>query len=253
MTILFGAAPPKGAESLAVPWISVSVPGVGAFPAAIIRPSATGPFPTILLLHGSHGFAHEYVGLARDLALNGFVAVAAGWFREGSGPGSRFVTPIVCTDAPPRPDPLSPDVIRIVDALVAATRSLPDVRGDRLALFGHSRGGGAVLNYILRNNVVSAAVLSSSRYPTSLLHLCPALQAPILMLHGTDDRSEDGGTEFTHVDMARAFERALHSTSRPFEAVYYEGGRHNDIFARKGRYADELSRITAFLTQHLAN
>ena len=252
MTIIFEAAPPSGAESLAVPWKTISIPDIGILPAAVIQPSGAGPFPTIVLLHGSHGFAHEYVRLARDLALNGFLAIAAGWFREGSGPGTRFVTPIICPEAPPRPDPLSPEVFRLIDSLVDATRPLPQTRSDRLALFGHSRGGGAVLNYVLRRRDIQAAILSSARYPTSLLHLCPEANTPILMLHGTDDRPEDGGTEFTNVEMARTFERALRSAAKQVDAIYYPGGRHNDIFARESRYANELSRIRSFLAQHLA-
>lgn len=252
MKIMFEAAAPPGAESLAVPWMTVSIPDIGVLPAVVIQPSGAGPFPTVLLLHGSHGFAHEYVRLARDLARNGFLTVAAGWFREGGGAGSRFVTPIICPEAPPRPDPLGPEVVRLIDSLAHATRNLPQSRSDRLALFGHSRGGGAVLNYVLRRRGIQAAVLSSARYPASLLSLCHELQTSILMLHGTDDRPEDGGTEFTHVEMARAFERALRAAAKQVEAVYYSGGRHNDIFAQESRYADELSRICTFLERDFA-
>src|SRR5215207_1324114 len=111
MTIMFEAGAPLGAESLAVPWRSIPISDIGVLPAAVIQPCGAGPFPAIVLLHGSHGFAHEYVRLARELAFQGFLAIAAGWFREGSGPGLRFVTPIICPEAPPRPDPLSPEVI----------------------------------------------------------------------------------------------------------------------------------------------
>jgi alpha-beta hydrolase superfamily lysophospholipase len=251
MTIQFDASPPPGAESLAVPWIKVSIPDVGILPAAIVKPAGAGPFPTLLLLHGSHGFAQEYVRLAGDLARHGFLAVAAGWFREGGGPGQRFVTPITCPEAPTRPDPLSPEVARLIGALVEAVRTLQDVRPDSLALFGHSRGGGAVLNYVIRTRGIQAAVLSSSRYPSDLLHLCSELTTPLLMLHGTDDRPEDGGTEFTNVEMARTFERALRGAARKVDAIYYPNGRHNDIFLHESRYADELSRICAFLTRYL--
>ena len=72
------------------------------------------------------------------------------------------------------------------------------------------------------------------------------------MLHGTDDRPEDGGTEFTRVEMARTFERALRAAAKQVEAIYYPGGHHNDIFARESRYADELSRICAFLARDFA-
>src|SRR6185369_11398801 len=93
--------------------------------------------------HGSHGFAQEYVRLARDLASDGLLSVAACWFREGGGAGTRFITPIVWPNAPPRPDPLSHEAMQTVSALVQAVRSLPDVRPESIGLFGHSRGGGA--------------------------------------------------------------------------------------------------------------
>ena len=109
-----------------------------------------------------------------------------------------------------------------------------------------------MLNYVLRRRGIQAAILSSARYPTILLHLCPELNTPILMLHGTDDRPDDGGTEFTNVEMARTFERALRSAAKQVDAVYYRDGRHNDIFAQESRYENELSRMRSFLTQYLA-
>ena len=52
-----------------------------------------------------------------------------------------------------------------MDALVQAARTLPDARADRIGLFGHSRGGGAVLSYVLSARTVQAAVLNSGGYP----------------------------------------------------------------------------------------
>lgn len=242
---------PYGAETLAVPWIKIGAPGLGVMPAAVARPAGAGPFPTLLLLHGSHGFAHEYVRLAQDLARTGLLTIAAGWFREGAGHGVRFVTPIVCPELPPSPDPLSPEVTRTVGALLQAVRTLPDARSDKVGLFGHSRGGGAALNYILREGGVQAAVLNSARYPSQLTNLAAELNTPLLMLHGKADSFADGGTESTNIQMARDFERTVRSTGKQVEAVYYEGGRHNDIFDSSARYHDQVQRMSAFLRQHL--
>jgi dienelactone hydrolase len=242
---------PAGTERLEAQWINITVPDVGGLIAAVARPRGTGPFPTILLLHGSHGFAQEYVRLAQDLASGGLLGVAACWFREGGGAGTRFITPIGWPKAPPRPDPLSDEAIQTVSALVHAVRSLPDARPDAVGLFGHSRGGGAALNYMLRSGDVQAGVLSSSRYPGQLADLATGMKVPVLILHGTADRQADGGTEFTKVEMARSFERALRAAGKTVEAVYYEGGRHNDIFDSSERYQDELLRSLAFLRQHL--
>src|SRR5215203_1125584 len=78
------------------------------------------------------------------------------------------------------------------------------------------------------------------------------MKIPVLMLHGTADNPADGGTEFTDVEMARSFERALSAAGKTVAAVYYEGGRHNDIFiARFGTktsfYACRRSGCTIFV------
>ena len=62
---------PAGTETLPVKWISVSVPDLGEMRAAVARPSGTGPFPAVLVLHGTHGFARQYVEWASDLARAG--------------------------------------------------------------------------------------------------------------------------------------------------------------------------------------
>jgi len=239
---------PPGTETLAVEWVKVAAPGSGVMLAAVSRPRGAGPFPTVILLHGSHGFAHEYVRLAQDLAGGGVLAVAACWFRGGAGSGVRFVTPIGCPEAPPMPNPPFAEAMQTLDALAQAARTLPSARPDRIGLFGHSRGGGAILNYIVRAGNVRAAVLNSAGYPSDL---SPQVNAPILMLHGTADSPADGGAEVTNIRMARDFEAKLRTAGKPVEAVYYEGGRHNDIFSSSTQYRDELQRMQAFLLRHL--
>jgi dipeptidyl aminopeptidase/acylaminoacyl peptidase len=216
--------------------------------AAVARPRGAGPFPTVVLLHGSHGFAQEYVRLAQDLAGGGVLAVAACWFRGSAGSGSRFVTPIGCPESPPMPGASTAEAMQIVDALVQAARTLPGARPDRIGLFGHSRGGSATLNYILRVETVQAAALNSAGYPGDL---STQVKAPILILHGTADSPADGGVAVTNVQMARDFEAKLRTAGKPVEAVYYEGGRHNDIFSSSTQYRDEVQRMLAFLLRHL--
>jgi carboxymethylenebutenolidase len=241
---------PPGTEALKVEWINVAAPGSGVMLAAVARPSGSGPFPTIILLHGTHGFAQEYVRLARDLADGGVLAVAACWFRGSGGGGTRFVTPIACADAPPMPSPSNPEALQILEVLVQASRTLPGVRTDRIALFGHSRGGGPVLSYILQNDTIRAVILNSSGYPSTL----PTdVKAPILMLHGTADSPDDGGVAVTQIEMARNFERKLRAVGKPVDVVYYDGGRHNDLFTNPTQYRDEVQQMLKFLLRYLAN
>src|SRR5580765_6669284 len=76
---------PAGTETLPVTWVAVAVPDLGVMRAAVARPSGSGPFPAVLVLHGTHGFARQYVEWASDLARAGFIAVAACWFSGGGG------------------------------------------------------------------------------------------------------------------------------------------------------------------------
>ena len=97
------AAAPVDADTIGrVDWVRVALSAGGTLTAAVARPNAPGPHPVILALHGTHGFAREYVALARDLAqATGAVAVAACWFVGRRGAGTQFVTPIECSESPP--------------------------------------------------------------------------------------------------------------------------------------------------------
>ena len=243
---------PAGTEALGVQWVSVAVPGLGVMLAAVARPEGVGPFPALLILHGSHGFASQYVKLAQSIARGGVLGVAACWFKGGRGAGSRFITPIACPEAPPIADASSPAALRAVNALVQAVRHLPDVRSDRVALFGHSRGGGASLNYVLPGaTAVRAVVLNSAGYPAELATRVTAINVPFLMLHGVTNSPADGGSAFSSVQMARDFEAALRRAGKRVEAAYYQEGGHNSLFTTETQYDDEVRRITAFLRRYL--
>ena len=77
---------PAGTETLAVQWFRVAVPDVGIMVAAVARPSGAGPLPAVLLLHGTHGFARQYVQWAQDLARGGFLAVLGAGFQAEADP-----------------------------------------------------------------------------------------------------------------------------------------------------------------------
>ena len=176
--------------------MKVSAPSGGVMLLAVARPKGAGPFPAILLLHGTHGFAHQYVRLAEDLARGGLLAVAACWFSGGSGAGVQLMTPIGCPDTPPLTVPNSPDAMQRVVTLLQSVRLLPDVRPDRVAIFGHSRGGGAASQYLLTASDVRAVVVSSTGYPSELTSRVDRITTPILMFHGARNKPADGGSHF---------------------------------------------------------
>lgn len=54
--------------------------------AAVARPLGAGPFPVVVVLYGTHGFARQYIELAQDLARGGVLAVAGCWFSGAENP-----------------------------------------------------------------------------------------------------------------------------------------------------------------------
>jgi carboxymethylenebutenolidase len=238
---------PGETETLPVNWIRVDAAELGAMRAAVARPSGTGPFPAVLLLHGTHGFARQYVEWAYDLARGGFIVVAACWFSGGGGADFDKVTPIPCPEVPPLGSGEYPRAVQLVDALVQATRRLPGVRADRIALVGHSRGAGATQQYLLAKGNVQAAVLHSSGYALRPWQRAEEFNAPLLIMHGTGDTFGEN-TRFT---LAREFEKSLRAHDKRVETAYCEGCGHNTFFTNPTQRHDELKKMIAFLHRHL--
>jgi dienelactone hydrolase len=243
------AQPPQGTADLSVSWMQVRIADHGVILFAIARPSGNGPFPAVVILHGTHGFAREYVQLARAFAREGVIGVAACWFRGGGGSGAGFVTPIACVDAPERSAAASAATQKSLHALVGAVRVLPGVRSDSVALFGHSLGAGSALNYALDTGGITAAVLESGGYTDEQSARASRLGVPILILHGAGDTSADGGSPFQTPQKARGFEAALRAMGKPVAAVYYENAGHNGIFQDPKQFDDSVRQTVAFLSR----
>lgn len=241
--------PPAATADLGVRWMQVKVADLGVMPMAIARPAGDGPFPTVIVLHGTHGFAREYVQLARALAKQGVLAVVPCWFSGGGGSGARFVTPIPCHEAPAISAAASPMAQKTVKALVAEVRALADVQRNSVALFGHSLGAGTALNYAFGTGGIAAAVLDSAGYTDEQIGGAATLDVPILILHGAGDTSADGGSAFQTVQKARSFEAALRAAGKPVEAVYYENAGHNGIFTDQKQFEDSVRRAAAFIAR----
>ena len=242
-------APPDLKDS--VDWINISTDS-GVVHAAVAMPEGNGPFPAIIILHGTHGFAQEYVQLARRFAANGFIGIAACWFAGRKGEGLRFITPIEFADAPPLFDV---DRFRIarrsIDSLIAKLITLPKIQKGALALMGHARGAGACLDYVLTHpGKVQALILNSCGYPPEVIKRTAEINVPVLMLHGTVDPPFDG-SPFHDIELARQFEDALRKANKDVEVKYYEGSDMNALFTNSSQFDDTVERVSNFLRRKL--
>lgn len=149
--------------------------------------------------------------------------------------------------------------------LIAAARTLPGARPDRMALYGLSRGGNAALWAASTGATVQAIVVDApAHHPVRVVPTPPSTQtavkglsAPTLMLHGTADR-------VVPVELSRDYDRAARALGKPLTAVFYDGVGHMVTFtppgteppalaeARRNVQPQARQRAIEFLREHLA-
>ncbi len=240
-------ATPVGLQAQSGPqWIDVVGPQGAKLRAVVFRPAGDGPFPVVVVLHGSpRGLRQEVVDWGPDLARAGFLTVVGCYFR-GSFTlrvGDQFVNP--CPQAPNLQDARP---VENVIALMDAGRRVPRARRDRVGLVGWSEGGGVAAVVASSGADVQAVVSVSGAYNVTELNpknfplaisLVQNLRAPLLILHGTAD-------EVVPVEVAREYEKRARASGKNVEAYYYEGGHHS-IFFRE----DVVRRSVEFLNKYL--
>jgi dienelactone hydrolase len=254
-------AAPAELNAPGVQWIKVDG-RVHKFLAAVFRPQGAGPFPVVVLLHGAGGLQPGHLTLAEEVARAGFLLVVGCWQFVASPPAPR-PNP-VCSEAPPQAAWQADPAVNSGKELIAAARTLPGARADRLGLFGLSRGGNAALWAASTGAGVQAVVADAPAHlplqvtpvPPSTQDVVAGLAAPTLLLHGTADRTAPA-------EQSREYERAARALGKPVTAVYFEGVGHQVRLApgraepepladaRRGAQPEARRQSIAFLREHL--
>lgn len=178
------------------------VPGLGT----VFQPPGDGPFPTVLILHGSEGSWSLYSHLAAAmLAAHGFMALPFGYSVRGSPWNAGDIRDI----------PLD----RTAQAL-AALRSLPVCNG-HVGVYGASRGAEHAL--ILVSVMTRDAI---SGLPEAVAVLSPPDVVVGAFIGATErDRGDVGWTMYDHAARAWTWKGSSDTLlpTTPIEIERYEG------------------------------
>jgi dienelactone hydrolase len=148
--------------------------------------STKGPFPLVVFSHGFSGWREQSTFLTTHLASWGFVVTSPDFLERGLG--SQLGLPV----ATPRTED------DVINAAVTATRAAfpKTVRKGKIAIVGHSAGGGTAIRYAQKPNVLTYIAMSSGPFlvANGAAPLVPA-QKPSMYITGRDD----GVAEFARV------------------------------------------------------
>jgi dienelactone hydrolase len=168
-----------GAEYSSVQFPTLAQPGqIGPMPvitAVLYKPSGSGPFAAVVVLHHCGGIDPDLHVWARRLADQGYVSIVPDSFGpRGAGR--------VCTSGEVS------TAQRVPDAYAAANylRTLPWVRGDRIGLIGFSHGGGTIAQLASSQPLAAPFRAAVAFYPDCRV-AATTINLPTLILIGAKD------------------------------------------------------------------
>jgi dienelactone hydrolase len=174
--------------------------------------NATGPVPSIVVLHGCDGPRQNVHDWARRLQSWGYAALLIDSF------GTRG-KPNVCNQGG-----LIPPSERAKDAFAGADylRHLPGIRPDRVGVIGFSHGGWTVMNLILQNKMVAAKgtpfAAAVAYYPACLEAGSPMTTDTLILIGDADD--------WTPVENCRRWVKAAQTAGHVLDMKIFPGAHH---------------------------
>ena len=197
------------------------------------EPKAPGKYPVAVVLHGSGGMTvggFMVRNLACELARQGYVVVLPHYFDQTDTTIADIKTMVV----------KFPTWMKTVADASTYALSLPNARGDRLALVGFSLGAYLSLSTSTFDPRVKVVVDYFGGLP-DLLKIRADRLPPTLILHGDAD-------PIVPVSEAEKLEKLLETNHIPFEKKIYAGAGHG-FFGASDK--DATDRVVKFLSQHM--
>jgi carboxymethylenebutenolidase len=196
--------------------------GDQAYESYLAAPEGEGPYPGIVLIHSFNGLEEGYRTMTDHLAAEGFVVLAVGWQTFERSPSDDLMTQLVQDS---------------IDFLTARD----DVDPELLGLTGFCAGGRYTMLFMPQFEAFGAGVAWYG-FPyngdTTASSLVNDLQAPMLIIHGTEDTASAIGDIYRYAG-------ELTDAGKSFELKVYQGEPHGFMLS-DGQLRDDEVALDAF-------
>ena len=207
-------------EELAVESGDVEVmSGEQAYQSYLAAPAENGVYPGIVLIHSFNGLEQGYRDMTDQFAAQGFVVLAVGWQTFERSPTDETMA-------------------QLLEDSVAFLSERDDVDAERLGLTGFCAGGRYTMRFLPEFDAFSAGVAWYG-FPyngdTTAADLIDGLDAPMLIIHGTDDNPSP------IADIYR-YATSLAEAGKSFEMKVYQGEPHGFMLSGGELRDDEVAQ-----------
>lgn len=208
----------------------------------LAEPESPGRHPAMLVLHAEWGLTDWVKERTRQLAEQGYVALAVDLYR-----GRVAYDPALAYElmigTPPE------NALRDMEAGLDFLASRGDVNKAKMGSIGWSMGGKWSLWLAVNEPRVAACVSNYGSMPTDPADI-QKIHAPVLAIFGGEDRT-------ISADEIEAFEDAMNSAHKSIEVKVYPDAGHGfedsgtRLGYRENASTDAWQRTVTFLDQHL--
>ncbi len=210
------------------------------------KPSGTGPFPAVLVLHGKSGQPKSPPPEVQWLATQGYVALAPDYFTPIGMTAEKFDVSFYLNNV---------DQAReVLGQGLEALKSLPYVSPGRIGVVGFSLGGYFAFILASRDDVKCIISYYGAYAPTAparyrLADIIAQIKAPVLMFHGDKD-------ELVPIANANTARDLLAMSGKQYEYIVYPGAGHTfnapgGPLANPQATADAQQKVLTFLKTKL--
>lgn len=217
-------------ERIQARYVTYPSPGgnSGTMRGYLVRPSGSGPFPAVLVIHENRGLNPYIEDVARRLAVEGFLALAPdGLFPVGGYPGND-------DDGRDLQAGLDQNKLRTDMRNSATWLKAHELSSGRLGITGFCWGGTTTnaLAVALGAEVRAAVPFYGAAPETAGV---PSIKAPLLIHYAEKDERINA--------MWPGYEAALKANGIPYEAHVYPGTQHGFHNNSTPRYDEAAAKL----------